>query len=70
MSRRDLIEVRPRDGHLSDQDIRKFTKMFRDSGLRDELRERSGYDKPSIKRRKKRLRAIFRQQEELKNEPR
>lgn len=61
---KDAIVVRPRGGNLTDADVKKFLRKTRDSGLMDELRAREGFDKPSVKRRQKRLMAIHRRKME------
>jgi small subunit ribosomal protein S21 len=57
--RRDALAVRPRAGEPIENVIRRFGRRVRDSGLVKELRERSSYVKPSVRRRMKRSRAAF-----------
>lgn len=57
-SRNDALSV-----HLNAKDdvehaIRKFTKKVRNSGIVQELLDRDHYEKPSVKRRKKHLKAV------------
>lgn len=40
--------------------IKKFQKAFRNSGLMQELMDRKAYQKPSVKRRRKAMRAMAR----------
>lgn len=56
----DAISVVPRPNETADSYVKRFTRKWRNSGLLDELLERKGYDKPSVKRRKKAARAAFR----------
>jgi small subunit ribosomal protein S21 len=56
----------------SDEDpvsaIRRFTKKVRNSGVFQELLQRRHYEKPSVKRKKKHIRAIHSARSEEKDE--
>lgn len=56
-SRNDALVVKLRSGEDAEYAIRKFMKKVRNSGLMQELMEREHYEKPSIKRRRKRAKA-------------
>ena len=47
-----------REGEFNEELFKRFRKKFSKSGLAKELREKMFYQKPSVKRRKKRLQAI------------
>lgn len=47
-----------REGELNDELCKRFRKKFSKSGLAKELRDKMFYQKPSVKKRKKRLQAI------------
>lgn len=53
------IEVHARDDEDPERLIRRFMKKVRNEGILNELWEKSYYEKPSVKRRKKSARARF-----------
>lgn len=53
------LEVTPRQGENPERMIRRFMKKVRNDGIMQELYDRRGFDKPSVKRRRKKLRAMF-----------
>lgn len=57
-SKRDSLTVSFAKGEDPEQLIRRFTKKVRNSGLVQDLLQRRFYEKPSIKRKKKHIRAI------------
>ena len=48
------VTVTPKKNEHPDRLIKRFLRKFKKSGILDELRERRYYEKPSVKRRKKR----------------
>ena len=48
------VTVVPRKNEHPDKLIKRFLRKFKKSGVLDELRDRRYYEKPSVKRRKKR----------------
>jgi ribosomal protein S21 len=62
----DKIEVTPRASETQDRLIDRFMKKWRDSKMTEELRERSGFDKKSVVKRKKRAKAAFKRMKEAK----
>jgi small subunit ribosomal protein S21 len=49
------VEVRLRDGEPVERLIRRFTKKVKKEGVMDEYRKRQHYEKPSIKKRRKKM---------------
>jgi len=61
------VTVYLKDGESYDDLIKRFKKKFSKSGIAKELKEKSHYEKPSIRKRKKRMQAqIMRSLEEEK----
>jgi small subunit ribosomal protein S21 len=54
------VYVKPRNNESPDQYIKRFMKVVRNSGLLDEWRERQVYTKPSVQRRTKHSKAMWR----------
>lgn len=50
------VHLTPRDD--TEYAIRKFTKKVRNSGILQELVDRNHYEKPSVRRKKKHLKAV------------
>lgn len=53
------LEVTPRGGETPERMIKRFTKKVRNEGILQELYQRRGYEKPSVKRRRKAARSRF-----------
>lgn len=53
------LEVLPRGGESPERMIKRFTKKVRNDGILQELYQRRGYEKPSVKRRRKAARSRF-----------
>jgi small subunit ribosomal protein S21 len=53
------IAVTARDDEDSERFIRRFMKKVRNEGILNELWDKSHYEKPSVRRRKKSARARF-----------
>jgi len=53
------IEVKPRPNEDAERLIKRFSRKVRNDGILQEVYLRKGYDKPSVKRRKKAIRAAF-----------
>lgn len=66
--RKDSLEVSIRTEDDTLGAIRRFAKMFRNSGLVQELMERRHYEKPSVKRKRKHVRAVHASREPEKEE--
>tara|TARA_R100000005_G_C4900361_1_gene142829 strand:- start:196 stop:417 length:222 start_codon:yes stop_codon:yes gene_type:complete len=48
------VTVVPRKNEHPDKLIKRFMRKFKKTGILDELRDRRFYEKPSVKRRRKR----------------
>jgi len=57
--RKDSLSVSASPEEKVEQMIRRFIKNVRNSGLVQELLERRAYDKPSIRKKKKAIKAKF-----------
>ncbi len=53
------VVVYPRPNEEPDKFIKRFLKKVRNDGILNEVWNRKGYDKPSVKRRRKAARARF-----------
>jgi small subunit ribosomal protein S21 len=53
------VEVGPRNGESPDRMIKRFMKKVRGEGILQELYQRKAFEKPSVKRRRKRAKADF-----------
>ena len=62
-----LIEVKIRDGEHLESAIKRFKKKCSNDGVLVELRKRQYYEKPSVKKRKKRLAAQKRMKKQQKS---
>lgn len=55
-----IIEIK--NGETIDRALRRYKRKHRDVKLRRELRNRKEFTKPSVKRRKEKLKAIYKEQ--------
>ena len=55
------LEIKPRPNEDPERFIKRFLRKVRNDGILQEVYLRKGYDKPSVKRRKKSIRAAFAQ---------
>lgn len=53
------LEIRPRPGENMERTIRRFTKKVRNDGILQEAMQRSSFEKPSVKKRRKSSRARY-----------
>ena len=56
-----MIVVNVKENESVDKALKRFKKKFERTGVLKELRSRTFYEKPSIKRRNVRLKAAYRQ---------
>ena len=54
-----MIIVPVKEGENIEKDLKKFKRKFEKTGVVKELRNRQAFDKPSVKNRKKMMRAIY-----------
>jgi ribosomal protein S21 len=59
-------EVAPRKDESPERMIKRFMKKVRNEGIIQEVYQRRGYEKPSVKNRRKRARADFNRRLELR----
>ena len=57
-----MIIVPVKEGESIDKALKKYKRKFEKTGTVKELRERQKFTKPSVKRRERRLKAIYIQQ--------
>jgi small subunit ribosomal protein S21 len=57
-----MTSVRIKEGEHFEGALRRFKKIVEKAGILTELRKREFYEKPSVKRKRKRLAAIKRSQ--------
>lgn len=57
-----------KDGENIDRALKRFKRKFEKTGAIKELRARQAYEKPSVKKRQEKLRAIYIQQLKRKEE--
>ena len=57
-----MIIVNIKDNESIDKALKRFKKKFEKTGILKEIRSRSYFEKPSVKRRNEILRAAYRQQ--------
>ena len=61
-----MIIVNVKEGESIDKALKRFKKKFERTGVLKEIRQRSFYEKPSIKNRNVRIRAAYRQKMQSK----
>jgi small subunit ribosomal protein S21 len=57
-----MIVVPLKEGESIEKALKKFKRKFEKTGIVKELRSRQAFAKPSVKKRKQRIRAIYVQQ--------
>jgi small subunit ribosomal protein S21 len=57
-----MLKIDLKDNEAVDKALKRFKKKFEKTGVLKELRYRQAFEKPSIKARQQRLRAVYRQQ--------
>lgn len=60
-----MIIIDVKDGESIDKALRRYKRKHRDIKLRQELNRRKVYTKPSIKRRKEILQAIYKNKKQV-----
>lgn len=61
-----MTSVKVKDGEHFESALKRFKKIVEKAGILTELRKREYYEKPSVKRKRKRLAAIKRSQRKAK----
>lgn len=58
-----MIIVNVKENESIDKALKRFKKKFEKTGVLKELRARTSYEKPSVRRRNEIIRAIYREQQ-------
>lgn len=61
-----MIIVNVKEGESLDRALKRFKKKFEKTGVLKELRSRTSYEKPSVRRRNEVIRAIYREKQRQK----
>jgi len=60
-----MIIVNIKENESIDKALKRFKKKFEKTGVLKELRARTSYEKPSVRRRNEIIRAVYREQQRL-----
>lgn len=61
-----MIIVNIKENESIDKALKRFKKKFEKTGVLKELRSRTAFEKPSVRRRSEIIRAAYREQQRLK----
>lgn len=61
-----MIIVNVKENESIDKALKRFKKKFEKTGVLKELRSRTSYEKPSVSRRNEIIRAVYREQQRIK----
>jgi small subunit ribosomal protein S21 len=61
-----MIVVNIKENESIDKALKRFKKKFEKTGVLKELRARTAYEKPSVRRRNEVIRAIYREKQRQK----
>ncbi|HLT81009.1 MAG TPA: 30S ribosomal protein S21 [Cyclobacteriaceae bacterium] len=61
-----MIVVNVKENESIDKALKRFKKKFEKTGVLKELRSRTSYEKPSVRRRNEVIRAIYREKQRQK----
>lgn len=61
-----MIIVNIKENESIDKALKRFKKKFEKTGVLKELRARTAFEKPSVRRRSEIIRAAYREQQRLK----
>jgi small subunit ribosomal protein S21 len=61
-----MIVVNVKENESIDKALKRFKKKFEKTGILKELRARTAYEKPSVRRRNEVIRAIYREKQRQK----
>ena len=56
-----MIKVKVKPGESIDKALKRFKRRFDQTGIKDEIRERQQFEKPSVKKRRTKLKAQYRE---------
>lgn len=60
-----MIIVNVKENESIDKALKRFKKKFEKTGILKELRSRTAFEKPSVRRRNQIIRAAYREQQQL-----
>lgn len=63
-----MIIVNVKENESIDKALKRFKKKFEKTGVLKELRARTSFEKPSVRRRNQIIRAVYREQQRLNHE--
>ncbi len=61
-----MLIINIKENESIDKALKRFKKKFEKTGILRELRARTSFEKPSVKRRSEILRAVYRQEQYVK----
>lgn len=61
-----MIIINIKENESIDKALKRFKKKFEKTGVLKELRSRTAFEKPSVRRRSEVIRAAYREQQRLK----
>ncbi|HEY0742117.1 MAG TPA: 30S ribosomal protein S21 [Chryseosolibacter sp.] len=61
-----MIIVNVKENESIDKALKRFKKKFEKTGVLKELRARTAFEKPSVRRRNEIIRAAYREQQQLR----
>jgi small subunit ribosomal protein S21 len=62
-----MLIVNVKENESIDKALKRFKKKFEKTGVLKELRARTSYEKPSVRRRNEIIRAAYREQQKIEN---
>ena len=62
-----MIIVNVKENESIDKALKRFKKKFEKTGVLKELRARTSFEKPSVRRRNEIIRAAYREQQKIEN---
>ena len=63
-----MLIIERKDGESIDRMVKRYKRKFRNTKLRDELRRRKEFTKPSVARRNELLKAAYKSKKEAEND--
>ena len=62
-----MLIVNVKENESIDKALKRFKKKFEKTGVLKELRARTSFEKPSVRRRNEIIRAAYREQQKIEN---
>ena len=63
-----MIIINVKENESIDKALKRFKKKFEKTGVLKELRSRTSFEKPSVSRRNQIIKAVYREQQRLKEQ--